>query len=280
MKTILIPTDFSDNALNACRYAIVLAKQIGAKLILHHSFDTPIYAGEVPYDIIVEERVKLKKQTERKLKTQAIEIEHSGIKEYELSICQGTISDTIVEIAKEKKADLIVMGTQGADSVADALFGTHTAHVMERSGCPVMAIPSDWHFDKAIKTITYATDFHKDDLAALKELINLLEPLKAQITLLHFETDTITSAEEKALMNDFRERVIAEVDYFNLAFQMMYGPNVENKLKEYLEEGYADILAMSTHKRHFIERLFVRSLTQEMVLDSHVPLIAFHRDNK
>ena len=42
MKTILVPTDFSANADKACQYAITLAKDLKAKIILMHAFETPV----------------------------------------------------------------------------------------------------------------------------------------------------------------------------------------------------------------------------------------------
>ena len=48
MNTILVPTDFSANANKACQYAIALAKDLKAKIILMHAFETPISYPSVP----------------------------------------------------------------------------------------------------------------------------------------------------------------------------------------------------------------------------------------
>ena len=60
MKTILVPTDFSEEARNAAEYAVKLAKEVKAKVILFHTFQVPIPISEVPV-MVISENEMLKK---------------------------------------------------------------------------------------------------------------------------------------------------------------------------------------------------------------------------
>jgi nucleotide-binding universal stress UspA family protein len=55
----------------------------------------------------------------------------------------GDVIDGIVEMARDTKADLIVMTTDGPDGFLDALRGSHSERVLSRASCPVLAIPAD-----------------------------------------------------------------------------------------------------------------------------------------
>src|SRR6188768_1364823 len=98
MKTILVPTDFSKNADNACKYAIGIAKETKAKIILMHAYETPVLYTEVPMtmqmDVMMFEKsasVELKKY-HKKISEIA-----KGVK-IELVLQQGLASARIKEI--------------------------------------------------------------------------------------------------------------------------------------------------------------------------------------
>ncbi|PBQ30513.1 hypothetical protein CNR22_01595 [Sphingobacteriaceae bacterium] len=280
MKTLLIPTDFSENAENALRFAALLAKKQNAKIILHHSFQVPIPIAEIPYDILREEKEQFHKDSERKLKTQAAFFEQEGLKSYRFNIGEGSPGDTIVEVAKENRADMIIMGTKGADGLGDAFFGTTATYVMEHATCPVMAIPAGFRFNRPVKTITYATDYRESDLADLVKLADFAGLFKAQLNVLHISDTNLEPLEERALMADFKNRVTKTITYPSFSFQLISGDDVGEKLETYVAEGCTDILGMSTHKRNFLERIFGTSTTREMGIDMKIPIIAFHYDKK
>jgi nucleotide-binding universal stress UspA family protein len=60
MKTILVPTDFSKNAENALHFAIALAKQQKATLILLHAYQMPVAVSPVPFNLLILEKEEAK----------------------------------------------------------------------------------------------------------------------------------------------------------------------------------------------------------------------------
>ena len=73
MKTIIVPTDFSETAANALNYAIEMAKEINASITLLHAYIVPVsITPDTPIVVVAEE--DLRRSTEahlRKLKTEA-----------------------------------------------------------------------------------------------------------------------------------------------------------------------------------------------------------------
>src|SRR5436190_19202634 len=111
MKTILVPTDFSKDADNALRYAVEIAREAKAGIILMHAFETPVLFGEAALLTIQMNYASLHDAALRSLKKYHDKIGSvaKGVK-IELVLQQGLASARIAEIAMEKKADLIVMG--------------------------------------------------------------------------------------------------------------------------------------------------------------------------
>lgn len=280
MKTILVPTDFSSNAENALHFALILAKNQNAKLILMHVYQFPIAVAAVSFNVLEEEKQNIKLDSSKKLRAACIKIDHAGGIPYEYLSEEGDTVDTILRAIEEKEIDLIVMGTKGASGLAGIVFGSTTSHVLEKATCPVMAIPEASKFNTTIKKITYATDYRQSDLGAIQKLIEIATVFKAQINILHVSGDEITAEEEIKLMDAFRKKVNTSVFYNNLSFQLLHGQNVEEELEKYIADGSTDILVMATHSRSFIDRLFERSITKELVEDISVPLIAFHYKKK
>jgi len=54
----------------------------------------------------------------------------------------GEVIDVIHQVARETKADLLVMSTEGRNGFLDALRGSHSERVLRQSQCPVLAIPA------------------------------------------------------------------------------------------------------------------------------------------
>lgn len=54
----------------------------------------------------------------------------------------GELHSAILRVANERRACLIVMPTQGHDSIGDVLLGSHTEHAIRDAECPVLSVPS------------------------------------------------------------------------------------------------------------------------------------------
>ena len=188
MKTILVPTDFSKNADNACKYAIAIAKEMKAKIILMNTYETPVYYADVAMlpvqtDYLLYRNsalVDMKKYHNKISKT-------AGKIKIELIVQQGLASARIQEIALEKKADLIVMGTTGKGALEKMLIGSNTVRIIRKAPCPLLIIPLNAKY-KGLKKIVYATDLENDNLNHLKTLIPFAKAFNSEILLLHINT--------------------------------------------------------------------------------------------
>lgn len=280
MKTILVPTDFSKFSENALHLAIIFAHSLKAKIVLCHVVQVPVAMGEIPFAVLEKEKSELKRDAELKLKALALQIQHAGNIAFETQVLDGEIVAELLEYMKKTKTNLVIMGNKGIKNLQDMLLGSVTEQIIQKSVCPVMAVPEDIHFNKSLRHLTFATDYHKSDIADILQLIEIGMSLKTQVNVLHVSGDEISAEEEVKMMSDFMKKVSAKTNYNNLSFQILHGNNISNKLEEYLKDESTDVIVTAAHHRNLMERIFNKSHTLEILKNSKIPLIAFHTNVK
>jgi len=141
IKTILFPTDFSQGARAAMDYAISLAQDYKAKLILIYVIqDISIAEWYIPSSISAADLVEdMQKSASREMEKWGAETAMK-VKDLEKLIVRGVPFVEIIRTAKEKNADMIVIGTHGRTGIDHMLFGSTAEKVVRKSPCPVLTV--------------------------------------------------------------------------------------------------------------------------------------------
>ena len=274
MKTILVPVDFSKNSDNAIHFALELNRKMKAKVILFHSYIIPVLASDIP--VIMPSDNELKKEAQKnmsKLQEKYLE-EYPGM-EIETVLSAGYAEDEISRVSAHRKADLVVMGTQGSSGLREVLIGSITAAVMEDTECPVLAIPEKAQF-KGLRKIVFATNYADNDFENVEKVVDMARTTGAEVILLHVSIGDLDTAYEYAAIETFKERIRNDSHYENVSFKLLESRYVIEGLNFYLDEIKADMIVMSMHHRTFFQRIFSKSKTKQMAFHTHIPLLAFH----
>ncbi|MFI5218732.1 MAG: universal stress protein [Bacteroidia bacterium] len=278
MKTILVPTDYSKCADNACRYAIEIAKKAKAKIILMHTFETPVLYSEIPlvtakldYSMLHNAALKDLKKYHSKISKAARSVK------IELVLQQGLASSRIKEIALEKKVDLIIMGTTGKGAVERMLIGSNTSRVLRKAPCMVLAIPPKAKYD-GMKKIVYATDLLNDNLEHTKTMIPFAKKFNSEILFLNINTRILLGNEEDNL-NKITRKIKKNIRYPKTSGYICNDLNVANGINYFLKKHKADCLAMYTHHRGILQSIFNPSVTKEVAVHISIPLLVIHEND-
>ncbi|MGE0823736.1 MAG: universal stress protein [Candidatus Binatia bacterium] len=146
--TILISTDFSVAAQQAAEEGVAFAHAVGSRVVFVHVLERhvlypPAY-GTVP--------ILMPKVTPADLEPEWHEFLHQlslgGGLAWERRTCEGRAAESIVSVAQESGADLIVMGTHGRSALAHLLLGSVAEKVVRTAPCSVLTIrPDALHFE-------------------------------------------------------------------------------------------------------------------------------------
>ena len=151
IQTILVPTDFSENAQVAVEKGCGLARQLGAKLYLLHVQDestlrTAIKEGLLSNHSSDQDLQALVKQLiDARFSDALSTLNHLNVSVEYLSL-HGDPKSLITDSASEIKADLVVIGMRGitaASRIVSAVIGSVTEYVMRKSPCPTLVVRLD-----------------------------------------------------------------------------------------------------------------------------------------
>ncbi len=141
IKTILFPTDFSNGARAAMDHAISLAKDYQAKLILLYVIqDISIAEWYIPSSLSVADLVEDMQKSARQEMDKWIAEVSKQVKDVEKMVVRGVPFVEIIQTAKERNADLIVIGTHGRTGIDHMLFGSTAEKVVRKASCPVLTV--------------------------------------------------------------------------------------------------------------------------------------------
>ncbi|MEQ9443003.1 MAG: universal stress protein [Cyclobacteriaceae bacterium] len=279
IKQILAPTDFSDRATRALRYAISLAQTFEAKLFILHAYQTPDTAIGTPYPManLYVDTLAVNKQVVQEVEEsfEEIKMKHLVNKKvnYEFISSSAFPEEAIEEAIKEKEIDLVVMGNRG-DSDWEKLLGSTTSHMMRRTSCPILAIPENAIYAK-VDRILFATDYRQVDQAAtFRVLLSLATMFQAQIDVLHITPFAEKLNHDQLAAGEAVERTFHAVRHF---YHQQESEDVLDGIQAYLSQhDNIGLVAVMPRDHDLWERLTHSSVAKEIVFESDRPVLAFH----
>jgi nucleotide-binding universal stress UspA family protein len=278
MQNILVPTDFSDNAIKAALYAGEIAKRNKAAIYLLHAMELGIDKLYQPFTL--HEKYNHLLLEERKNKLETLRKSFSEIYNtisVESTLEDGTAVDSILDFCSFKNIDLVVMGTKGAGGLKEKLVGTVTASLVSKIIVPVLAIPEDYIAEKP-DAILFTTHRFEKDKKLLAMIMELAKLFTARVDVVYF--DDVESAQRKTANEQTRHMAeyihFLEKNYKPVTFkgEILKGNDFETAIENYHASHKTDIAAMITYPKGFWEKVFQKSVTQKMVYHSTVPVLA------
>lgn len=143
MKTILVPLDFSEVTPRVMETAATFAQDLKAKVFLLHVVPPPIVmtAYGITKDQIPDFLCQEQEQAKKELRVFHEELEAKAIETTSLTV-QGPPIESILLVAREHAADLLVMGSHGHGAFYEFIVGSTTRGVLKNFPGPVVLVPS------------------------------------------------------------------------------------------------------------------------------------------
>jgi universal stress protein A len=143
IRSILVPTDFSECGNYALSWAASVARTFGSSIICVHVIEPIVptvgYSGMTEPLPIADISEQLEDSAERELPKLAECEEFQGLEVEEL-IVHGEAASEIVRVAKERNVDLIVVSSHGRTGLGRILFGSTAEAVVRHAPCPVLVV--------------------------------------------------------------------------------------------------------------------------------------------
>ena len=275
MLTILLPTDFSKNSMNAIKYALEFFKYQKTTFYFMNAYQNEFYdhdelvSRDVFEDVLKSVRNESQTSLENLLKT-VKEISPNPRYTYHIISAYNTLVDEANLISEAKNIDLIIMGTKGKSDERHIVFGSQTFQVLKYVQCPVLAIPSNYTNTQP-KHILFPTNYLMPyKRRELKLLSELAKSYRSTIDVLHVSKShklSIRQEDNQAFIKDtLREN---EVNFCHEESK-----KVAETIKKHIKENNIDMITMVNTQHSFLEDMLFPSTIDKVSLGLEIPILA------
>jgi nucleotide-binding universal stress UspA family protein len=240
MKTVIIPVDFSETALNAARYAAeMLSGKPDANIILYN-----LYHHDDEFETAGHYLDSLK-----------TELLAKGDKEIECVREKGfDLVDSLERLAYQKAATLIVMGITGKSSVKQSIIGSHTLKIAMRDVCPVLIVPSQATFN-GIKNVALASDFKNvEEITPVTYLKAVLDFFKPNLHIVNVNSEIHIALNEE--LKEERAWLLEQFKEYNPEFYFITTFDFHETIEQFVKDKSIDIVINVPRNHGFYDSVF------------------------
>ncbi|MCC3156681.1 universal stress protein [Hymenobacter sp. 15J16-1T3B] len=267
LPALVVLTDFSPAAARALRYSTQLAQQVGGRLVLLHVYQDPVLEPESAMATVP---LVLQSRQEALAELTARARQLTLPADAELSV--DTLAATVADAVQRHHPLLLVLGRAHDDSLLERLVRQQVTPVLQEARYPLLLVPEAWAADQPPRRLVVAADDHGFWLTpAALALQGLLAGWHAPTTVVHVGPAHGPSR--------------AAVGFEAVRRSGLFGPLSDNDLYEVREEAPADgilhaaaelqaeLLVVLARPHTFLDGLFHRSVTAQLLRRSPVPVL-------
>ena len=179
---------------------------------------------------------------------------------YFLGSAMHGLEDILKHYTDGENYDLIVAGTDGADSLYQYYFGPKSYHIVKQAKCPILIIPQGISF-KAFSSVVYVTN---QALEAKNRLKQLPEAFRRHLTMLSSnQQDPARKGGNLEVLEDSRQ---AQVElHHQTNFHTESPEDIVEGLQQYVEEYDPDLIIFSNQPKDILERMLPRNFARELI---------------
>lgn len=269
MKKIIYATDYSPGSVAALKYAVSLGELIREDVIVLH-----IYDPEEEHAAGGKQKIRKKHQD----KLAAFCKENLGEKYHATDLSYAAIKgvsvpEAILEFVRDLNIHMIVMGACGTSTLKEMFLGSTTKLMSDLSPFPVLAVPPAFKSER-LASVMFSSLLRKEDIEHLEDLIQILNPVKPEINIVH-----ITHKEEPVAttaMESFKDLVLRKIEYPVLKFHSIHSNHVYETLEHAIEDMDPDLVVMPTfEEKNEVNKVIIRDKIKKMQSCTKIPILTF-----
>jgi nucleotide-binding universal stress UspA family protein len=276
MKNILVPTDFSENAYQALKYAVDMFFDQSSVIHLLHSYEFETSHLTSRIDIGKSDKVmpEIYQRVDDGLDAliERIQTYYTGSTLSFRRVSSGlAIQRAVNRYCEQEDIDLIVMGTKGRTGAKEVLLGSNTIKVLKESkNTPVLIVPQGEEFIP-LRHIAFATAFKFPYSSEhLKALLQIRAMFNSAISIMHVREEDEVSSEQRENLDRLMD-IIGNRDT-SVAWLSVDEDKV-SAIAHYVEVEEVDLLVMLYYPRNYLKHFFRGSVVKRIGLSPEVPYL-------
>ncbi len=279
IKSILIPTDFSESSENALAVGIAIAERQKADIVLLHVVDrfanlqpTEVFLPEIQLmpDINLMIEIRLKEFSESVTKKAGIKVDSK--------VLNGQPFERICRLAYEENISLIVIGTHGTSGLRGLFMGSEAYRVVKSAPCPVLTVPGNWN-KKEFKKVLFPIRLIPGALDKYFYARPIIEKNNSELFLLGL-TDMKNARNTKDLMLLIKN-LKRQLNDDNVKFQTAYCPGEDfpAEVSKTTRELNIDLIILTANIDPEWKSYFIGPFGQQVINHAQVPVLSIKPSN-
>lgn len=253
-----MPTDFSEHSNYALEYAAYIAQKSAGELVVLH-----IVKNEKKRDteFVLNKISELKK----------LDFFKNVIVDFVVKV-GANISKQIDKTANKVGADLIVMGSNGANNTEEIILGSTTENVIRKSNINVMTVKRKI-ITLELNHILFPSDFSKESYAIFQSVKDFAKTFNATIHLLRVNKKDSLELKTTPKLDAFIEHFKLDEEGYLYEKAISTNPSAEFGILNYSVDKSIDMIAIGTHGKGVLKKLIAESTSQSLVRDAFKPVL-------
>lgn len=287
IQRILCPVNFSDVSFEAAKFALHIASELDAQLIIVNAYNFPIvqsvnfmdttaiaYTEDKTFKEIQDEANNNLVDFIKRLKEYADnhQIGETVVKSFLLN---GHPADEVLRYVEDNDVHAIVLSNYTSEKEGGLSYVSE--QIIEHAGVPVLALPFEAKYVSISDVqVLYITDHSDADYYSIKKLLTLLYPFDVHVHCLSMHQDIkMAELESEKWKIHFSKRYSG----FKFSCHIATYANFMEKLNTILEETPIEMLAVLSHRKSFFQELFNPGFEKKYLFDLKIPVLIFHDKN-
>lgn len=272
MKKVIIPIDFSDNALNAVLYAIDFFKNDNAILKLIHTIHPNPQqdaTGKLIDEIIDFNKSQMSGFIE-KLATRAGVAYNQSLIDSEIIV--GFTCDVIKSQLEKLDGGMVLLSSSGESNTLKKLFGSVSQDLLKNCQSPTIFVPPQAEYTPVDK-IAIAMDRIEICDTCKKVLADLASRFNAKLMFIHLKSNEDVFFTE-SFQNDMKDLFGED----KVAFSEIFSTQPFDSLNVFCNAHSVKMLTLLRKERSFLNELFHSSFTSKAAVQTKLPLLIINQE--
>ncbi|WP_158563312.1 universal stress protein [Chitinophaga silvatica] len=275
MKTMLIFTDFSENAFRAAEYGAFVAGSLQIeRIILYSAYQALLVGTDLPNSYIKNsQEIYLETMENLGLLHDRVKTMTDGKIKVDMVAEETTLPGTINNFMKTEGVDIAVMGVSGKAGIEKLLLGSTTSKMIEASDVPVLIVPKETPIGHKFNSIIFTTDLKDATVVPVHQLYKFLDAFPVPVRVVNVESpakDSRFDINTKEAITDLH-KIFAK---YNAAFDYLDDRDIVDTVLDYADRYEASMIIMVPKKQGFFASIFNKSISKKLAYHSNIPMLS------
>lgn len=290
-EKLLIPVDFSDLSILACRVGFELAIRLGIRPVVLHVYTVPYLTNsgaDTPFPSLTDtenviEETELQKDEQKIAQSESArfktkldaEISAGRIAkvDYDLLLEEGTPEEAILEYTKLTPPALVVMATRGKDKKDQELIGSVTAEVLDSCRVPVFTVPENYGFSNLgeIRKLAFFCNLDGRDIKSMEFFMRMFNFPEVSIMLVPASAKIPQAKVKISELSQYFATIYPESDFNVASFPTK---EFRTEFEEILQKFGFEMLMVPNKRSNVFARLFKPGIPHRVLFERDIPMLA------